>query len=397
VNDVRATLPQDPYGAFCRENQVALEGAPQGPLNGLSFAVKDVFDIRGHRTGFGHPTWLSTHDPAQETAPVIQELLDAGATLVGKTVTDELTYSLSGENVHYGTPVNPAAPDRIPGGSSNGSAVAVAGRLVDFALGTDCGGSVRVPASYCGLYGLRPSHGRVSARGVIPFAPSFDAVGWLTRDLSTMARVGRVILGDVRDLAATRMLVAVDAFELLAPDVRDALAPWVERLCDTVGERDHVRVSPEGLDRWRETFKTLQAAEIWSNHGEWIRRNAPIFGPGVADRFEWAAGVSPAQVDLAGRERASIRSRLDTLVSPGTVLCLPTSPRVAPLRGTSPDLAEVEFRDQAMSLLCIAGLGGLPQLSLPLAQVDGLPVGLSILGASGSDVMLFAVADAALR
>ena len=162
-----AMIPNDPYNAFCRHTHVELDGASDGPLRGLTFAVKDVFDIAGHRTGNGNPVWLATHAPAARTASAVERLLAAGARVVGKTHTDELAYSLNGENVHYGTPTNPRAPGRIPGGSSSGSAAAVAGGLVDFALGTDCGGSVRLPASYCGIYGIRTSHGLVPADGVV--------------------------------------------------------------------------------------------------------------------------------------------------------------------------------------------------------------------------------------
>jgi amidase len=203
----------DPYGAFCRDTHVELAGAPEGSLAGLSFGVKDIYHIAGHRTGFGNPTWLETHPPAEETACAVQKLLDAGAEMVGKTLTDEMAYSLTGENAHYGTPVNPAAPDRVPGGSSNGSASAVAGGLVDFALGTDCGGSVRLPASYCGIMGIRPSLGRIPMDGVVPFSASFDVIGWFARDADLLERVGQVLLAD--DGAATepgRLIIADDAF-----------------------------------------------------------------------------------------------------------------------------------------------------------------------------------------
>ena len=151
----------DTLGAFCHHTHVTLPGSETGPLATLSLAVKDVFHIKGHPTGAGNPDWLRTHPVAGTTAPAVQRLLDAGAHIVGKTHTDELAYSLNGENVHYGTPVNPNAAGRIPGGSSSGSAAAVAGGLVDFAIGTDCGGSVRLPASYCGIFGFRPTHGRI--------------------------------------------------------------------------------------------------------------------------------------------------------------------------------------------------------------------------------------------
>ena len=283
-----AAPPDDPLGAFCRDNHAALAGAGNGPLAGLSFAAKDVFHVAGHRTGFGHPDWLRTHPPAGETAAAVQRLLGAGATMVGRTLTDELAYSLSGENPHYGTPVNPRAPDRIPGGSSNGSVSAVAGGLVDFALGTDCGGSVRLPASYCGVFGMRPTHGRVPVAGVIPFGPSFDAVGWFARDAGLLARVGRVLLGgDAGAPPARRLLVVRDAFALVDPAVSAALGEAVDTAAKTVGASGETTLSPAGLPAWFETFRVLQAAEIWGNHGAWIRATRPAFGPGVRDRLDW--------------------------------------------------------------------------------------------------------------
>ncbi len=384
----------DPIGAFCRDNHVALAGTPRGLLAGRTFAVKDVFHIAGARTGFGHPDWLRTHEPAAVTATVVQRLLDAGARMVGKTHTDELAYSLTGENVHYGTPVNVRAPDRIPGGSSNGSAAAVAAGLVDFALGTDCGGSVRLPASYCGILGFRPMVGRVSLDGVIPFGPPFDVVGWFARDPEVLERVGRVLLDDPTTEPARprRLLLAADAFELVEPRVADALAPAVAEVARRLGPPAGVTVSPEGLTAWFETFRVLQAASIWSNHGDWITRTKPQFGPGIKERFEWAARVNAEDVATAAARHRAIRARLDEVVGTGDVLCLPTSPRVAPLKHTPVDDLEIRYRHQAMHLLCIAGLGGLPQVSLPMAELDGLPLGLSLVGARGSDLSLLALA-----
>ncbi|HET7715002.1 MAG TPA: amidase family protein, partial [Bauldia sp.] len=221
----------DPYGAFVTENQIAVRGSGSGPLAGLTFGVKDAIDIAGARTGFGNPDWLRTHPPATRTASAVLRLLAAGAEMVGKTHTDELAYSLTGENVHYGTPSNPRAADRIPGGSSNGSAVAVAGNLVDFALGTDCGGSVRLPASYCGIFGMRPTHGRVPVDGVIPFAPSFDVVGWFARDVEVLRKVGTVILDPGQTAhVPRRLLVARDALAMADPEVSAALGPTTARL-----------------------------------------------------------------------------------------------------------------------------------------------------------------------
>ena len=386
--------PDDPLGAFCRENHVALPGAADGSLAGLTFAAKDVFDIAGHCTGFGNPDWLRSHPPATATAPAVQRLLDAGSDLVGKTITDELTYSLSGQNVHYGTPVNPSAPGRIPGGSSNGSASAVAGGLVDFALGTDCGGSVRLPASYCGILGIRPSHGRVSLEGVAPFTWSFDVAGWFARDADVFAAVGRALLDDQGEhTTPRRLLYAEDAFDLVDQQVAEALTPAVELAAGAVGQRQDITVSPDGLPGWYETFRVIQAWEIWANHAAWIEEVKPNFGPGIRERLEWASQVTAEDVAAARTRWASIVERIHGLFDEADVLCLPTSPRVPPLLDAPQDELENRVRAQAMSLLCIAGLAGLPQISLPLATLDGLPLGLALVGRWGADEQLLALAQ----
>lgn len=385
--------PDDPLGAFCRDNHVAIGGAAVGPLAGLTFAVKDVFDIEGTRTGFGHPQWLSSHPPAARTALAVRQLLEAGASMTARSHTDELAYSLTGENIHYGTPVNPWDRERVAGGSSSGSVAAVAGGLVDFAIGTDCGGSVRLPASYCGVLGMRPTHGRISLEGAIPFAPSFDCLGWFARDATVFEAVGRVLLQDDSGTGKpSRLLRARDSFELVDPKVAQALEPAVAALENEVGPAEDVVVSPEGLPAWFEAFRTLQASEIWANHGAWIRTNQPQFGPGIRERFEWAATVKESDARAAMKVRRAALSRLDDLIKPGQIVCLPTSPRVAPLRNTTTDKLEIEYRHQAMCLLCIAGLGGLPQINLPLASLDGLPLGLSMIGPRGSDAVLLHVA-----
>ena len=386
--------PDDPLGAFCVENHAALPGSGQGPLAGLTFAAKDVFDIAGSRTGFGNPAWLESHPPATaHTAPAVQLLLDAGADMVGKTLTDEITYSLSGQNFHYGTPVNSAAPGRISGGSSSGSASAVSGGLVDFALGTDCGGSVRLPASYCGILGIRPTHGRVSLEGVAPFTWSFDVAGWFARDADVFARVGEALLDDESEShAPRRLLYALDAFDLVDQDVADALAPAVDAAAGIIGSRTDITISPDGLPGWYETFRVIQAWEIWSNHAAWIGEAKPEFGPGIRERFEWASRVTQAEVEAARIRRAAIVERIGSLFEEGDVLCLPTSPRVAPPVDAPTDELENRVRAQAMSLLCVAGLAGLPQVSLPLASLGGLPLGFSLVGPPGADRQLLALA-----
>jgi amidase len=391
------TVPHDPLGAFCRENHVACKGSGSGPLAGLTFAVKDLFDVAGAKTGFGHPDWLASCAPAERTAPAVERLLQAGADMVAKAICDELCYSLTGENIHYGTPENVRAPGRIPGGSSSGSASAVAGGLVDFALGSDCGGSVRIPASYCGLLGMRPTWGRVSLDGAVPFGPSFDVAGWFAREPEVFEKVGRVLLRDPRPARAPdRLLIAKDAFDLVSPRVAGALAPGIAKLSALIGTPVEVILSPDGLVRWFEAFRTLQAAEVWKSVGEFVRSRQPRLGPGIKERLEWAATVTPDMVKPANALRTRIRARLDEFMTPGTVLCLPSSPRVAPLKDTPTDKIEIEYRNQAMCLLCISGHTGLPQVSLPLAELDGLPLGLSIIGPREADVDLLDLARRAM-
>lgn len=387
-----AILGRDTLGAFCRHTHVAVEGAATGPLRGTIFGIKDLYHIAGHRTGFGNPTWLETHAPAERTAVAVQRLLDAGARMVGKTQTDELAYSLNGENRHYGTPINPNAPGRIPGGSSSGSASAVAGGLVDFALGSDTGGSVRVPASYCGVIGMRVTHGAVPLDGAIPFAPSFDTVGWFARDAALFERVGRVLLADsVPARNPKRLLVAADAFEHADAAAASALSAAVTRVSALLGSAEPVRLSDKGLDAWMNDFRIIQAFEIWAAHRDWVSGLHPDFGAGIGERFAWASTVTAADTAAATARRTQIGRRMDELLAGDAVLVVPTTCGVAPLRGTATKDLEI-WRNRCLGLLCIAGHAGLPQISLPLATMDGCPVGLSLLAARGNDTLLLELA-----
>ncbi len=376
-------IANDPYNAFCRPTYVALNGALDGPLHGLSFAVKDVFDIAGHRTGNGNPVWLETHAPASRTASSVERLLAAGAHMVGKTHTDEMAYSLNGENVHYGTPVNPKAPGRIPGGSSSGSAAAVSGGLVDFALGTDCGGSVRLPASYCGIYGIRTTHGLVPADGVVDLAASFDTVGWFARDAQTMRRVGEVLL-PASGFKSKRLLIAQDAFSFAGAEVAEALATPVSRLGHAFANRHEVSVYTGDPAAWPKIFRILQGDEIRKRHSAWIDAHDPNFGPGIAERFRWTRSIDPSEVEKMRPLREGVARHMDALLGDDAVLCLPTAPGIAPKLATP--VAELEaFRARAFALLCIAGLARLPQISLPLGAIAGCPLGLSLIAPRGAD------------
>ena len=387
-----ATIPDNALGAFCRHTHVAVKGSGKGPLAGLTFGVKDIYDIAGHKTGFGSPDWLATHDAATSTAPVVAALLAAGAEMVGKTQTDELTYSLNGENAHYGTPVNVNAPGRIPGGSSSGSSAAVAGKLVDFAVGSDTGGSVRAPASFCGIYGIRPTHGRISLEGACALAKSFDTAGWFARDAALLERVGRVLLGDTDAAKQGAAFLAEDAFALLGSAAVAALQPALEKINAVTGPLQNVTVSAEGLPQWFQAFRVLQGAEIHQQLGAWVSQVQPKLGPGVRERMLWTATITAADVAGAQAVRDAVRRRMDELLQHNAVLVLPTVPDIAPLQNTPPAQLD-DFRARAMSLLCIAGHAGLPQVTLPLATLQGCPLGISLVAARGNDALLLSLAS----
>jgi amidase len=384
-------IPDDALGAFCRHTHVAVAGSGKGPLAGLTFGVKDIYDIAGYKTGFGSPDWLATHAPATQTAPVVASLLAAGADMLGKTQTDELTYSLNGENAHYGTPVNVNAPGRIPGGSSSGSAAATAGKLVDFALGSDTGGSVRAPAGFCGIYGMRPTHGRISLQGACALAKSFDTAGWFARDAALLERVGQVLLGAEPPPVPGELLLAQDAMAMLDDAAVAALQPALACITAAIAAPRTVKVSAEGLPQWFQAFRVLQGAEIHAQLGGWVAQTKPKLGPGVRERMAWVSTITVDEVAGAQAVRDAARRQMDTLLANNAVLVLPTVSDIAPLLNT-PAAELDDFRARAMSLLCIAGLAGLPQISLPLATFKGCPLGISLVAARGNDALLLALA-----
>jgi len=398
---VAADAAADAAGAFIV--RLELEGAQDGPLQGRTVGVKDNFDLQGYKTGAGNPTWLDTHPPATATAPAVQALLDAGARVVGKTHMDELAYSLNGENAHYGTPRNAAAPGRIPGGSSSGSAAAAGGGLVDIGLGSDTAGSVRVPASYNGLLGFRPTHARVSLELATPLAPSFDTAGWFARDAATLKATGQVLLAGSPStpLPSPRWLVATDAFDLSDDATRQAIYdamsvdfPAVTAVLGPPKELAIASLEGEGsLEQWLDVFRVIQAHEVWQAHGEWVRAAAPAFGPGVKERFEAASKVTAAEVEDAAAARERIVAHVLSVLGSDGLLALPTCPGPAPLLNTP--TAELElFRRRLLSLSALAPLCCLPQVTLPIAEVDGCPVGLSLIGPRGTDEALLEVAEA---
>ncbi len=384
----------DSINAFVPGPRCHRDGTPGGPLSGLTFAAKDLFDVAGVSTGGGNHDWARANPVPTKDAWAVRTLLDAGATLVGKTITDEVSLGILGENAFDGTPLNSKAPDRVPGGSSSGSAAAVAAGLCDTALGTDTGGSVRVPASFCGLYGIRPTHGRLSLAGMLPQAPSSDTTGWFARDAETFARVSTVLLGEAPAAELPRtLLIAVDAFGFADPDVAAALRPMVDRLTRLIGSAREEVMAPQGLSVWARAQRMLQPVEAWNTFRAWVERDNPRMAFGVARNLIAGAQVPAADQAWAELMRREARGRMNWLLPPGTILCLPTTPFPAPLKGL-PLGVLTPLRDRITCLCSQGGLTGVPQVNIPGAMVDGAPVGLSIIGGRGSDAVLVAVAQA---
>jgi amidase len=387
-------LPDDPAHAFVPYPPVPVPNAPDGPLAGLTLAVKDLYDVAGYPTGGGSPHVLALSGVKQRTAPAVQRLLDAGARFVGKTHTDELAFSMNGKNAHWGTPRNGAAPGRIPGGSSSGSASAISNGLADVALGSDTGGSVRAPASHCGLFGLRPTHGRVPIDGCLPLAPSFDTVGYFARDPDSFERVGAVLLGDDETPLPERprLLLAAGAFASLDRDVREVLAVLLQRFEAELGQATLVEPAPEGIETLYWAFRRIQGWEAWKADGALIERHGLRLGPGVAERFAYAAALTEAEVEGARPVREAARRRLRGLLAPDAVLLLPTMPDVAPLLSDSEEALD-GYRNAALNLLCLSGLSDLPQVTMPLASRLGAPLGISLMAPAGSDLGLVRLAS----
>jgi amidase len=380
------------------------KGAPDGPLTGVTLAVKDIVDVAGTTTGVGNPDWLATHPPAERHAAAVQLLLDAGATVIGKSHTDEFAWSLSGTNHHYGTPRNPAAPGRVPGGSSSGSASAVALGIAELAIGTDTAGSIRVPASYCGLYGIRPSHGRVPVKGIHPLAWSFDTCGLLAADGELLQRAARVLLesGSHRATAGPAkplqsLVLATDLVERADPAVAATVRDGAARLADELGiALTQASFGADRIPAWLQAFRARQMVEAWQANGAWLTANHPRLGPGVGGRFA-AARVTIATAAIpATTAGIQVRRALERALPRNAALVLPSSATVAPAPDLDPAAGE-DLRTRTIGLTCLAGLAGAPAVSLPLGRADGLPVGVCLLGRVGEDERLLAAAAACPR
>ncbi|KAJ0979618.1 hypothetical protein J5N97_015092 [Dioscorea zingiberensis] len=413
------------YGAFIHRFELRPTAGPLAqtrlPLQGLTFAVKDIFDIDGYVTGFGNPDWARTHAAATSTSPVILSLLEAGATCIGKTIMDEMAFSVNGENYHYGTPMNPCAPDRAPGGSSSGSAVAVAAELVDFSLGTDTGGSVRMPAAFCGILGFRPSHGAVSTENVIPMAQSFDTVGWFAREPAVLVEVGNVLLQPPIEATTEPSCIFIpeDCFttsyspndhisQILTKTVEKLFGghlinqknlgdyivrevPSLDNLMLKSSANEASKIVP-ALKALSSASQLIQRFEIRANHAEWINNTKPLFGPGIAERVLGLLSTTFENLDYCYKIRSELEAALTTLLGDYGVLALPTVSRPPPKLGLEASKLD-DFRANAFSMLSIAGLSRFCQITIPLGFHDNLPVSVSLLARNGADHFLLKLAQ----
>ena len=378
--EVGANVPHDLLAS--------IKGAAEGPLKGLTFMVKDLFQVKGHKTGNGSPDFLQHNEESKKTAPLIQSLLDNGATLTGVTICDEFFYSLTGINAHYGSPLNVRAKGRMAGGSSSGSAASVAASLCDFSIGSDTGGSVRVPAAFCGLYGIRPTHAEIDLTGATAMAPSFDTPGWFTRDADLLKKIGDVLLPKQKqDISKFKLHIAIDTFEQATEGVRTNLISVCDLLEKEIPTGNSIRINNDDYFNWREAFRIIQAYEIKNTTLKWVKTYQPDLGPGIKERFQMADKVSDEEFQNANKVRQAVRDRMEQILDENSVLLMPTAPVIAPLISTKVNELE-SFRQNTMALTCISGLTGMPQITLPVAEVLECPVGLSILGKKYSDKQL---------
>lgn len=370
-----------------------LEPTGTGPLNGLSFCVKDVFDLEGRVAGAGCPPYATGRPPARQCSSSVAQLLKAGATLRGVSVTEEMMFGVLGQMAGGAPPPNPRAPDRLPGGSSSGSASAVAAGTSDFALGTDTGGSVRVPASFCGVFGVRPGLGRTAMDGVVPLAPRFDTVGWFARTPEIMAAVGEALL-DPRESETLEPRFAWLPPELLA-SLPGTLVAQVQAATSTLADCLGVSIRNDpigtGPEVWGSTYKVLQSLETWRVHGSWFRQRSVSVGTVARARFEAAARVSERDGAAAESVRVQIAQMMLPRLENSALLVGPTTPAPAPLRQASTAALERQ-RKAILNRTALTGLLGLTEISMPALGVPDAPVGLSLISPGGNELGLLNIA-----
>ncbi len=383
---------------YCTQGPLELAPAGLGALTGYSFVFKDLFDVKGFKTGAGNPAWLKSHPEAGATSPVIETLLSSGAECVGRVQTDELAYSMNGQNVHYGTPVNPLAPESIPGGSSSGSAVAVARKDADFSIGTDTGGSIRVPSSYCGLFGIRPTWGRLALEHCFELAKSFDTAGIMARSLPVLENVFQQLAPDAVSSDAGSEIKLDKAFlTYLGTERKQRLDQAFNQAGLSYTMTNVFERSKWELSRLSELFRTIQGYEIIQKHGSWLTEFGHTLDAAIAARVDWARTITEQQYEQALVEQQVFKHFIQSeWLADQSVVILPTTPGAPPRLDIEPEPL-AQYRSELMGLTAIAGLCGLPQLHIPMANLADGPAGISLLGNAGSEQQLFDLAKVLLN
>jgi len=378
---------------YCAQGPEQLGPKGLGALTGLSFVFKDLFDVKGFVTGAGNPAWLNSHSAALTTSPLIEQLLNQGAESVGRVQTDELAYSLNGQNCHYGTPINPLAPESIPGGSSSGSAVAVAKKDADFSIGTDTGGSIRVPSSYCGLFGIRPTLGALSLDHCFELSKSFDTAGVMARSLSVLERVFDQLKLDYQSVKFDGEVILEQAFMPYLDAQRKARVDTAFKNAKLeYSITDALDNSVWNLDDLSELFRTIQGYEIIQKHDIWLKKYGSTLDDAIQQRVSWSRTISRSKYQLALEKQQEFSQFVsEELLGDSRVMLLPTTPGAPPVLDMDATCL-ASYRSELMGLTALAGLCGLPQLHIPMAKLTYGPAGISLLGPANSEATLFALA-----
>ena len=357
-----------------------------GPLSDLTFVVKDMCEIKGFKSSCGNPDFYEKCLPADDFAPFLKDILNKGATLKGITICDEFFYSLIGENGHYGTPANLNAPGCVPGGSSSGSAAALTTDLYDFSIGSDTGGSVRVPASFCGLLGIRPTHNRINTKGVYPMAPTFDTIGWFAKDINTFKKIGFNILNqqDKSKSSFKDFVIAEDILELANSDIINLFNNYIN---NSFPEIKKIRLSKHNKDVIADNFRILQGGEIVENVIPWILKNKPKISPEINNRIEMAIKITKDEINQAVKFRENLKKEIELTLPEGLIALFPTTPFSSPKCGQSDEQLS-SYRKKLMEFTSIAGMTSRPQISIPKFKDNTGPIGISLLGWRYSDEVL---------
>ncbi len=369
-----------------------ISGSKTGSLSGLTFVAKDLLDIKGYVTGAGNPDFKRTHTKAQKNCPAVQILLDEGARLIGKTVSDELAFSLDGTNIHFEIPYNPNMPDRIPGGSSSGSASAVANGVCDFALGTDTAGSVRVPSAFCGIFGMRPTYGRISKEGVVPLGTTFDTIGWMAPSFQKLRQVGSVLLKTKieKSESSTKIILLDDCLDILEKPLHKPFLEEWEKLSALGFKQERSSLPANKLKQYSELFFVARGYEAWMAHGEWFEKTKPNMAKSIQERLLFCKTISKKDYQSAMSKREELMEEIDTLLENNFFFIPTVCDLPLPLSASEAEFTEV--RKKNILLNSISSFCGLPQITVPFkVQGQGAKFAFSLVARKNGDSELLSL------